>query len=102
MNIIHNLIVVSRLIKPSDLRLFAEPSHLTLCIAYSISLDYTDHFVLRDTGIDVRNNMSIPYRFKSLRTGWDALSKQLSDFLDKTRLKHLVDTLVDSFIQLLS
>src|SRR5215813_8400821 len=102
MNLVLNFLVVSRPIKPSDLRLFAEPSHLTLCITSRVSLDYTNRFVRCNTGIDVRYHMAVPYRFKRLRTGRNSISEQISDFLDKTRLKHFVDALVDSFIQLVS
>src|SRR5215510_2005609 len=102
MDLVLNLLVVSRPIKPSDLRLFAEPRHLTLCIASGVSLDYTNRFVPWDTGIDVRYDMPVPYRFKRLHAGRNSISEQLSDFLDKTRLKHPVDALIDSFVQLVS
>src|SRR5439155_76099 len=94
-----NLIAVSGSIKPSNVRLLSKPCHLTFRISSRISLNYTNRFFVRDTGIDMCDNVPIPDRLKRLGTGWNTLSQQLTDLLDQTCGEHLADTIIDSPVE---
>src|SRR5215510_15029142 len=95
MNLLLSLIAVSRSIKPSDVGLLAKPSHLTLRVMSGVTLDYTNRLVLRGRGIDVRNNFTITYRLKCFGAGGSTSCQKVPDFLNKSRLNHAANALVD-------
>src|SRR5262245_58903117 len=102
MNLVLNLLAISRSIKPSDIRLSAEPSHLTFRIAPGITLDYTNRFLLWDRGIDSRDNVPISDRLKRLGAGRNAACQQRANFIDQTGLRHPPNALVDPSVELFS
>ncbi len=91
-----NLIAVSGSIKPSNVRLLSKPGHLTFRISSRITLNYTNRFFVRDTGIDMCDDVPIPDRLKRLGTGWNTLSQQLTDLLNQPCAEHLADTIIDA------
>jgi len=65
-DLVFNFLAISRPIKPADIGLFTEPSHLTFGIASCVTLDYTNRLIPWDTGIEIRNQMAIPDGLKRL------------------------------------
>src|SRR5437870_353195 len=88
MDLVLNFLTVSGPIKPCNVGLFAEPSHLTLGVASRITLDYTNRFLLRDRGIGGGDNMPIPDCLKGFRAGGNAAREQPADFFHQSRLEH--------------
>src|SRR5438552_889466 len=83
MDLLLNFIAVSRSIKPSNLGLFSEPCHLTLGIPSGITLDYTNRFVFRHTGIDGLNHMSVSDCLEGLCARRYAAFQQPANFFHK-------------------
>src|SRR5207245_1253394 len=98
-DLILNLLAVSGSIKPSDIGLFAKPSHLTFGIVPGISLDYTNRLVSCDTGIDIENHMSIADSFAWRHARSHTCCYDLFDFIQQAALHHAAHTLVDTFIE---
>src|ERR1051326_2812014 len=88
MDLVLNFLAVSESIKPCDLGLLAEPSHLTLCVVSRITLDYTNRFLLRDSGIDVGDDMPIADRLKRFCVRRNASRKHPADLFNQARLEH--------------
>src|SRR5215469_897154 len=53
-DLVFNFVTISGSIKPTNIGLVAKPRHLTFGIVSSITLDYTNRVVFRDTGIEIR------------------------------------------------
>src|SRR5262245_53700241 len=98
MDLLLNFLVVSRSIKPDNIRLSTEPCHLTFCIASCITLDYTNRFLCRDTGIAVFNQVPVTYRLECLSAGRNAARQQPTDLIHQASLEHAPDTLVNALI----
>src|SRR5262249_49845211 len=90
------LVAISGSIEPTNIGLPAEPGHLTFRIASRITLDYTNRFVSRDTGIEIRNDVPVPDSFERLYAGRHTVRQKLADFFHETSLKHAADPTVDS------
>src|SRR5437867_3110903 len=94
-----NLIAISRSIKPSNIGLLPKPSHLTFRISSRVTLNYTNRFFLRDTGIDIRKDVPIPDRLKRFRARRNPSSQQVTDLLNQTSAEHPANTIVDSSVK---
>src|SRR5437867_841051 len=98
MDLVLNLLAVSRPIKPGNLALLSEPSHLTLCVASRVTLNYTNRPFPRVTGIEIRYDMPVPDRLKRLRARRNTVCKQSADFLHQTRFEHLANAYVNTSV----
>ena len=101
-NLVLNFLAISRPIKPSNLGLLAEPSHLTFGITSCVTLDYTNRRFPWDRGIEIGDNVPIPNRLKWLRALRNITCEQFPDFLYETSLEHAANALVDPFVEFLS
>src|SRR5262245_22153757 len=81
MDLVLNLVALSRPIKPGNLGLLSKPSHLTLGISPSITLDYTNGFFPEDTGIEFLDHVSVSNGFEWLRRRRNSAREQLADLL---------------------
>src|SRR5207248_8987006 len=59
-DLVLNVIAISRSIKPGNIGLLAKPSHLTFRISSCITLNYTNRVFVRDRGIEIGNDVPIP------------------------------------------
>src|SRR5215831_9377944 len=102
MDLVLNFLTVSRPIKPGNFTLSTEPSDLTLGIASSVTLDYTNRFLSRDTGIDILNHLSIADGFKRFRNRRNTFCQEPADFLDQAGVEHPLDSLIDPSVEILT
>src|SRR5215475_5660025 len=85
---VFNLLTISGTIKPANIGLLAKPGHLTFRIMPGISLDYTNRFILWYTGIEIRNDVTVPDGLERLGAGWDTAAKKPANFLDQSGFEH--------------
>jgi hypothetical protein len=101
-DLVFNLLTISGSIKPTNIGLFAKPSHLTFSVVSSITLDYTNRVVFGDTGIEIRNDMTVPDGLKRLGAGWKSAAEKLPDFTDQSSLEHVAHANIDPPVKLVS
>src|SRR5207237_4416492 len=101
-DLVLNLIGISRSIKPCNIGLLTKPSHLTLGIVSGVTLDYTNRLLPGATGIQIGNNMPVTDRLERFRTRRNTSRQQFSHFFDQTSVQHLLNTLIDAPVQLFS
>src|SRR5207302_1891243 len=101
-DLVFNVITISRSIKPSNIGLLTKPSHLTLGISSRITLDYTNRFLAQATGIEIGEHMSVADRLKRFCARWNTSRQQSADFLDQARVHHLTNAVINSPVQFLS
>src|SRR4029434_8861194 len=99
MNLVLNLLAISRSIKPHHLGLIPKPSHLTFSIPSCVTLDYTNRIFVSYTGIERGNYVPVADRLERLGTRRDAFRQQPRYFIDKNRCEHLVSTGVYSTVK---
>src|SRR2546423_9592559 len=102
MDLVLYFVAVSGSIKPGHVRLITKPSHLTLRIASCITLNYTNRFFPRVTGIEIGQHVPVPDGLERLGAGRNTLRHELPDFLDQTGLEHPADAPVNPIIELLT